>query len=262
MSERVMLVVGDKFAQFAVGKDVITLSQLCGLLGLPAGMMPSTQRVVLMPGQGLGDDDIEMVLTQAGRSAHADRFDLTVWRQAPKRAHGDRSHKRDARNTLISEPRRLEEDVFELDLLVDEDCELMSDHQTGQHLQGMLLLEAARQSFLAVTEAFFLPQDGTKFYFVINEMSVTYNAFAFPLDARIRYLIREMDIASPHRQRFVADIVVVQCGVTAASFRTSFTVFEDGRIASKEGVLAQEAFNSHMASLRQEQSAPAPEWVQ
>jgi len=256
-----MLVVGDKFAQFAIGKDVITLSQLCGLLGLPGGMMAGAPRVVVMPGQGLGDDDIDAVLTLAAGSANADRFELTLWRLAPKRAHGTRSHKRDARNTLISEPRRLNEDVFELDLLVDEDCELMSDHQTGQHLQGMLLLEAARQSFLAVTEAFFLPQDGTKFYFVINEMAATYNAFAFPLDARIRYLIREKDIGSPHRQRFVADIVVVQCGVTAASFHTVFTVFEDGRIASKEGVLAQEAFNSHMASLRQGEPA-AVDWVQ
>lgn len=259
MRERVILVVGDKFAQFTADKDVITLSQFCGLLTLPSQLIPERARLVVMPGQGLGDDDIERVLALEATSPNRGKFDLGLWHQVPKRAARARSHKARPENTLISEPRRISEDVYELDLLVDEDCELMNDHQTGQHLQGMILLEAARQSFLAVTEAFFLPQDGTKFYFVINEMSANYAAFAFPLDARIRYVIREKDTSTVLRQKFIADIIVEQCGVTAASFTTVFTAFEDGRISTKEGVLAKQALHNHLAAtaLRQSQAVAA-----
>ncbi|MGE5505034.1 MAG: AfsA-related hotdog domain-containing protein [Actinomycetota bacterium] len=206
-------------------------------------------RIVVLPGQGLGDDDVAELLALAERSAAASHFDLEALRTMPRRAGRSRSHKHRPENTLISEPRRLGETTFELDLLIDEDCELMGDHQTGQHLQGMLLLEAARQSFLAVSEAFFLPQD-TRFYFVINEMTSRYNRFAFPLDARIRYTVREHEAKNALRQRFVVDIAVEQCGHDAASFVCDFTCFEDDRISRREEGLAHQALEAHLAAAR------------
>lgn len=249
MGNRVMLVVGDKFTQFAAGKDAITISQLCGLLSLPPGITFDRGRLTAVPGQGLGDDDIERVLTLAASSPHGDHFDLTLWRDRPRRAGPRLSHKRRPENTLISEPRRVAENVFELSLLIDEDCELMADHQTGQHVQGMVLMEAARQTFLAVTEAFFLPQDGGRFYFVINKFAAEYNRFAFPLDATIRYRVTEMNVANPLRQSFSAEIDVMQCGLKSASFLTSFTAFEDARISAREDALARDALSEHLNGL-------------
>lgn len=247
MNERIILAVGDKFAQFGIGKDVITLSQLKALLGLPKMLVVDTGRVIVVPGQGLGDDDVEEILALAARAPQCAHFDFDLWHRLPKRANRALSHKIRPENTLISDPRRVGEDVFELDLLIDEDCELMSDHQSGQHLQGMILVEAARQSLLAVTESFFLPQDGSRFAFVFNDMAITYNNFAFPLDARLRYVIQSKDIRAARRQRFSVEISIEQCGVTAATFTSTFTAFEEHRITSKEASDARKTFDAHMA---------------
>lgn len=247
MNDRIILAVGDKFAQFGIGKDVITLSQLRALLGLPKMLVVDTGRVVVVPGQGLGDDDVEAILALAAKASQCAHFDFSLWHRLPKRANRALSHKQRPENTLISEPRRLGEDVFELDLLIDEDCELMSDHQSGQHLQGMILVEAARQSLLAVTEAFFLPQDGTRFAFVFNDMTINYNNFAFPLDARLRYVIKDKEIRGSRRQRFDVEISIEQCGIVAATFTSSFTAFEEHRIVSKEASDARKTFDAHMS---------------
>lgn len=249
MVDHFLLVVGDKFSEFAAGKDALTLSQLCALLTLPATLPIGEGRFVPVPGQGLGDDDIAAVLKLANTSAHKAQFDLGAWRGRPSRAPGSVTHKRFAENTVISEPRQVDQYSFALDLLIDEDCEMMSDHQTGQHLQGMLLIEAARQSFLAVTERFFLPQDGGKFYFVFDDLSVRYKRFVFPVDASLSYVIREMD-PSPNRQRFVVDVAIEQCGHEVAVVSGTFTVVKDARIARMEGGMAREVLDGHLAAAR------------
>lgn len=241
MKNQIIFVVGDKFFQFSHGKNVLTVSQLRGLLTVSGMLMFDHNLIEIHPGQGLSDEDLLGILSMAADCPHADRFDLSALERMSRRAPASHSHKRKSENTLISMPRQIAEREFLLDLLIDENCELMRDHQTGQHLQGMILLEAARQSFLAVTEAFFLPADATKFYFVINEMVARYQRFAFPLPAVIRYRLREHDGANPLRQRFLADISVEQCGDCVASFVTDFTTFEDARISAREAKLAAEA---------------------
>lgn len=249
MKGKYVLIVGDKFAPFAAGKDVMTLTQLKECLDAPNAPIPIQGHTTLIPGQGLGDRDVEQLLELAARSPRRDHFDFHQWYNLPKRVESSRSHKRQPENTLISEPRRLAEDLFEMHLLIDENCELMSDHQTGQHVQGMLLIEAARQASLAVTETFFLAQNGSRYSFVFNGMSVSYNQFAFPLPARLRYSIREKDVSKPKRQTFVNDIMIEQCGTETASFSMSFAVFEAGRIGNRENNLANRAVSEYLANI-------------
>ncbi|WP_158240814.1 AfsA-related hotdog domain-containing protein [Telmatospirillum siberiense] len=244
---RPILVVGDKFREFSSEKAVLTLSQLQGLLDIPAGLA-LCEPLFLIPGQGLGEKDIESVLARAQTSAHRDQFDFSLWHSLPKRAERALSHKHRAKNTLISAPRRIDASLFELDFLVDEDCELMDDHQTGQHLQGMLVVEAARQSFLAVTEAFLLPRDGSKSYFVFNSLAAEYKRFMFPVPALMRYRVRERD-DSGHNPRFVVDIHFEQAGQEAAKVTCGFTVMPDWRIRKIEQTLAQQAVERHFADL-------------
>jgi hypothetical protein len=241
MNSQIIFVVGDKFFQFAHSKNVLTVSQLRGLLTVSGLMMFEHNFVEIHPGQGLSDEDVLGILKLAAESAHPERFDLSALERMSRRAPGSQSHKRKSENTLISMPRQVSEKEYLMDLVIDENCELMRDHQTGQHLQGMILLEAARQSFLAVTEAFYLPEDDTKFYFVINEMTARYQHFAFPLPGLVRYRLREHDGVNPLRQRFVADITVEQCGQVVSSFVTDFTTFEDARISAREEKLAATA---------------------
>lgn len=54
MKERVILVVGDKFLQFATGKNVITLTQLRGLLALPDLLALEAGRLIVSAGPRSG----------------------------------------------------------------------------------------------------------------------------------------------------------------------------------------------------------------
>lgn len=252
---RPILVVGDKFREFSVGKAVLTISQLRGLLDIPTGLT-LCEPLILIPGQGLGEQDIDSVLAQATTTAHRDHLDFSLWHRVPRRAERALSHKHQAKNTLISVPRRIDETLYELDLLVDENCELMGDHQTGQHFQGMLVVEAARQSFLAVTEAFLLPRDGTKFYFVFNSLVAEYKRFMFPIPARMEYRIRERD-DSGHNPRFVVDILFDQAGQETAAVTCGFTVMPDWRIRKIEQTLARQAVDRHLSGLPTTLSAEA-----
>lgn len=246
MRERLVLVVGDKFAQFTAGKDAITLSHLMGLLGLPAGLGVAHGRMVMLPGQGLGDKAVDALLKLAETSPHRAHFDFSHWYHRPRRANHILSHKHQPENSLISEPRRIADDLFELDLMIDENCELMADHQTGQHLSGTLLFEAARQSLLAVTEAFFLPQEGRTHEFVLKGMTTSYNRFCFPLDARLRYQIREKDLRSSNKLSFSVQVTVEQCGMDVASFEAELTAFTRPRLGTMEATMASAALEQHL----------------
>ncbi len=80
---------------------------------------------------------------------------------------------------------KVNENLFSLPLLIDERCELMTDHQTGQHIQGMILVEACRQTFIAVTEEFYMSDKVGQSYYVINDMNIKFSNFLFPLPAVI-----------------------------------------------------------------------------
>ena len=245
MQTRVLLVVGEKFAGFAAGQDVIGIAHLRLLLTLPNGLVMGNERLTLLPGQGLADSEVEAVLALAAQSPQSERFDFSAWRTRPQRADSRLTHKHDPANILVSMPRQLTADEYELALLIDETCELLSDHQTGQHLSGVLLFEAARQATLAVTEAFYLPQDGLRHEFVMSRTACGYSHFCFPLATRIRYQVLEYK-QTANRQRFCSRIVFEQCDTEIASFLAHFTAFSRPRLGSRESAAAVSALAQHV----------------
>ncbi|MFQ9621346.1 MAG: hypothetical protein ACLR17_00915 [Enterobacteriaceae bacterium] len=57
----------------------------------------------------------------------------------------------------------------------------------------MLLVEASRQAFIAVTEEFIYKQEAGRYY-VINSMATTFSSFLFPLPALVHFEFLEKDI--------------------------------------------------------------------
>lgn len=138
-------------------------------------------------------------------------------------------------------------------MLLHERNELILDHLTGQHIQGMVLTEACRQMFLAVTEQFCL--DGypaAKRYFVINSMHIRYQAFAFPLPAEIRYRLLSQEQPRADRVSIHADIDIWQGNEVTASMEVKFTVFDDVYISNRESKLAAEAVQNYVKQLQSE----------
>jgi|SRR5690554_258338 A-factor biosynthesis repeat. len=246
MHNRILLVVGDKFANYVKGKDAVTVSQLRGLLSLSIPL-PNQGVTLLVPGQGLGDDSVAQLLKEAAASPNLTFFDFTLWHNLPKRATRALSHKHYPANTLISEPRQCSEDVFELHMMIDENCELMNDHQSGQHVQGMILIEAARQTIVAVTEAYLLPQNGIEYAFVLNNLSVSYSHYTFPVGALLRCNILEKSVDNPKRLSFEAEILVEQCGQVVSRFLLSIGAMEKVRISKGENMQALKAQANYLA---------------
>ncbi|GGK30757.1 AfsA-related hotdog domain-containing protein [Salinarimonas ramus] len=247
MSPETLVVVADKFVEFAAGKRAVTASQLRAMIELPEEILPG--HTALVRGQGLADTEVvEIVRRIEVRDPAGRRFDVDGLRAAPPRADAKISHKHRTCNTLISRPEKIEEDLYALEVCIDQDCELMGDHQTGQHVQGMILVEAARQAFLAVTETYFPHAGAEKTYFVINSMTTDFLGFVFPLPARIDYRVLEKDI-NERRQKFRIETDFVQGGEVRTRVGFSFTVYPHEVISSKEAALAQEAFAAAIASI-------------
>jgi hypothetical protein len=244
---RILLVVGDKFSSYVQGKDAITLSQLRGLLSLSVSFFSGQGVTVLVPGQGLGDASVKQLLKEAAVSSNLGRFDFSLWHHLPERAPASLSHKHNPANTLVSTPRRLAEDIFESHLLIDEDCELMCDHLSGQHVQGMILIEATRQALLALTEAYLIPKNEIDYAFLLNTLSVNYNHYAFPVGAVIRSVMTENAVVNPRRLSFYANVFVEQCGQVVSTFTVSFGAMEKLRISKRENMQATKTQADYLA---------------
>lgn len=242
-TQNVIVVVGNIFETFATNVGAITVRQLSRLLsdGRASELPDNT---VFLPGQGLQDADAEHLMQQMEWMKLDRRFDLRLRKDLPQRTNGAYTHKRKPENSILSVPQLVGDDVYEMDLMVDERSELMSDHQTGQHIQGMIVVEAARQAFLAVTERFFIDhKNGVRYYFIINAMNTQYINFLFPLPATIRYVIQEKKVADPTRLYFHGNVEFHQAGKHCATVEVKFTAFESDKIIKKESARAEEALH-------------------
>ncbi|WP_114389154.1 AfsA-related hotdog domain-containing protein [Notoacmeibacter marinus] len=236
MTSNTLVIVADKFAEFTSSKRAVTLSQMLTMLELPEQVLPGPIR--LFAGQGVPDSDIaDLVRRIDAFDPTGKRWDAADLRTLPDRAEPALSHKKNPCNTLIGVPVRAADDTFHVDICIDEKCELMGDHQTGQHVQGMLLVEAGRQAFLAVTEKFFMDGVNEKTYFVIKSITTEFLGFVFPLPAHIEYRVLTKDI-NERRRKFEVEMLLYQGGEARTRIGCAFTVFPHQVISEREAALA------------------------
>lgn len=257
MTCETLILVSDKFVDFTADKKAITVSQLNAMLEIPEHILPGTLK--LIPGLGLSDNDIEELTTKINAqriSPH--RWDTTALAFRPRPAQPCLSHKRFPHNTLIGTPHQLDENRFRMDLCIDENSELMGDHQTGQHVQGMVLIEASRQAFLAVTETFFKNDTEESVYFVINSMTTEFKGFVFPVYSHIDYRIVSKDI-NERRKKFSVEIDTIQGGDVRTRSSISFTVYPDWIISEREAAMAKDTAKVFLSEFQQPSSITVAE---
>lgn len=245
MSCKKWVVVGDKFSEFAEGKAVLTISQLELLTRLPGNIFDEQHEIIL--GQGIGKYFAEKIIANQTRNfAHRYQLKMHSLEKLANDRKNTHCHKRLERNILIGSAQQTEynSDIFILSLLIDERCDLMLDHQTGQHIQGMLLVEASRQAFIAVTEEFIYKQKMERYY-VINSMAISFSNFLFPLSAQLDFEYLEIDI-NDHRGCFKAQVRVTQHQTLCATIDISFRVYLSKVISEKENSLAEAAIQAAM----------------
>lgn len=226
------VIVGDRMQAFASVTEAMTLGDF---LQSPR---PAIKAVAI--GQGLSVEEQDCLKLHCKKH----NLELLPAVDSANRAGRSVTHKHNYQNGLISVPVAITEDVFEAELLVDDQGELLLDHATGCHLQGMVLIEAIRQMFIAVSENGYqargVPQNG---YVVFNGIDVRFKNFAFPTSAILRQTTHHfhIDTKRPDRASFKALIEVIQNGVCVADADVSYAVFECSTLAPKESQKAQEA---------------------
>ncbi|WP_158630387.1 AfsA-related hotdog domain-containing protein [Glycomyces terrestris] len=232
-SSRTLIVVGVRFQGFSSEHpDVLTISQL--LEDLQSGLYGEAgEEISLRPGQGVTAADWDRLHAVVRRVGVAHRMLLEPHATEPLGT--DEVHKRQESNALIAALRSTGPGVYRAALRIHNDNELLLDHQTGQHVQGMVVVEAARQMFLAVTERYYVdPERRGGYYFVIDSMRTSFENFLFPLAAEIEYQVTRADVGDPTRLSFTAEIGVHQAGRRCALTEVAFTAFESELIEGKE----------------------------
>lgn len=252
-----VFIVGNKFRDFSSNDGVFTVDDFAEM-----ARTRNFERIApgsrLVAGQGVREAELFAIHDQSRHALSAHGIDLPPVAQRGVRAGRLLTHKHRLENSIIAHPERIDEHCFEAALLLDERSELMTDHQTGQHIQGMVLIEAARQLFLAVTEAYFIDHSAQdRYYFVIHSVNVQFQSFVFPLGATLRYEILSKAIENPARMRFDVRVSVMQGGACSTQIGFAFTAFHAPRIEAIEQRQAQALLLAERQAMTPELAAAA-----
>ena len=162
-------------------------------------------------------------------------------------------HKKLSENVMISKPLSIGSKFFVSSLMIDDACAEMSDHLTGQHVQGMVLLESARQMILSIGENFFLSdEERFKSYFVLNSIEAQFKQFIFPIGVDLHCTINGYKKLG--RGKFTAKCVIefMQNNISCLQITIQFMADEKIKLEKKEEKLA--AFSIQLAVSKEEEN--------
>ncbi|WP_020408466.1 AfsA-related hotdog domain-containing protein [Hahella ganghwensis] len=235
MDQKVIYVVGDPFAEMKRLGNIITVSDL---------------KKQLAEGSTL-DEEISYVMAQGADRVNEGgflKFITADTTQSRPLASSLATHKHKSHNILISAPQKVSDVLYRSNVLIDGNCAEISDHSTGLHVQGMVIMEAARQMVTAVTEDHIFPAESRgSYFFVLNQMDANFHRFAFPfamhIDCRLDRC--ELDERGNYSCDYVMD--VIQNGQSTATIRIVFKCYDKSLIARKEEKMAAQTLESLLA---------------
>ena len=225
-SSQTIHVVGNIFCVFASRhEEVITIAELEQKLSAGTPISPQIQTILI--GQGVPREAIDLL------QARLEALGLNV-EVLPPPADRRATHKQKAVNRLISTPMKVGDSQYELDLVIDERTADLANHTSGEQVAGMILLEASRQTLLAVLEAD-RPEDDHSYVVILHDLVAQWKSFVFPLPTRIRAdVYKERDLAQGDAT-FVAETRFHQADERpAAIMRWRYSAFDACFIADIE----------------------------
>jgi hypothetical protein len=233
-SGQVCTVVGTRFASFREMPRVVLASELPSLL---AADDPALRPSSILIGQGLDAIEADRIRAQCRAHGVATSPDADF----SARMAGEREvHKTQPSNVLITVPARTGPSLYQSELMIHSQNELMLDHYSAMHTPAMVLVEAARQMFLAVTELYYLgPERAGSCRFLIDAMNMRFHLAVFPLPTVLQYQVLQHEEKKAQSQ-FQVLVEPIQGGRRCAEFNITFTAV-DLRIALKQERIAAAA---------------------
>ncbi|MEM9103729.1 MAG: AfsA-related hotdog domain-containing protein [Pseudomonadota bacterium] len=228
-------IVGDKYQAFKAHKRVITYSDFQALLN-SSDVDPVAIKNTLV-GQGVNDSEREQLfmLMQHKNDSPASAVAL-------KRADRRLTHKHKNENILITCPEKLDDQTYLSHLAIDDDSAQLSDHVTGQHIQGMVLIEAARQMTLAVTEQYFI-EENEGIGFATDSLETTFHRYTFPCDVQMYYTVLSHRQGFHKNAKYKVKITFVQNDFVCAEMIYGFSTYQQKFIQGQERKQAEEVLS-------------------
>ncbi|WP_041834375.1 AfsA-related hotdog domain-containing protein [Actinoplanes sp. N902-109] len=224
-----MIAVGDRFENFLANPGTVAASRVFDPAAGPDAGTP------VVAGQGLS---AEQLATLAGRTP-ADM-------PPPVPANAALTHKHQSRNVMIGVPADAGDGTYVAELILDERNEVIEDHLTGQHIPAVALIEAARQTWTAVTERF-LRQDAAALRFVVTDIAASFQQLVFPLPTTLHYELIEC-VPGRMQQTYRCRVRVRQNGRTAAEIRGTYLTVAENLSAKQEALAARQAVARQIAA--------------
>jgi hypothetical protein len=239
---RHLIVVADRFSGFRRDDRVKTVSDLCALIASGA-LDEEPGEVLLHAGQGITAYERRDIEGTLGRRGLEHRVRLVYDDLEP--AGRGIVHKHRSENVLLTNLRREGDHDFRAQLCVHGHNELLLDHQTGEHVQGMVIVEAARQMFLAAFEIGYRHRWPLRSYYVVwNSVSLTFENFLFPLPAEVTCTLRGLKIDDPSKLDYEMHVSIHQFGRRVTGGVIGFTSFDTERISAIERWRARQALDA------------------
>ncbi|MGW5744528.1 AfsA-related hotdog domain-containing protein [Amycolatopsis sp. NPDC003861] len=243
--QRDVVVVADRFAQFARDDRVFTLSGLLALLGT-GGPTPPDCRWVVHFGQGIDATDGDLLQAACDKSEGAlclaDPEAFRLPHEPPIVVHKDRPE-----NVLLAGVHSPAPTHCRAELRIHRDNELVLDHHTGEHVQGIVIIEAMRQICIAQFETAVRPGLAPAAYAgVWKRIDLSFQDFLFPLPATVESLIVEADLDRETNLKFRATTSVRQHGRTVATAGIEYSMIAQGRVGTLERRKADQATRAYL----------------
>ncbi|MCC3736014.1 hypothetical protein LLS47_24275 [Rouxiella badensis] len=247
-----LIVVGEKFKDFAEkNNNVMTVNAFERLVW--AGEIKKINKVII--GQGVQLDDISRAICTI-RKHYPEKINEIVNLNdlyfQNDTEHLKTVHKVKKENIVITSPEKIDEETYNSKLILQDSSELLCDHQTGQHLQGMVLIEASRQSVIATSEKYLLKEAGITFpkkYFTMTLMNISFSSFVFPLPVTVSLKVLSKKGKAGSKFKCQCCISFEQTGVKKAEILFSFTVYDLNYITQKECEQASLCHKSYLESI-------------
>jgi hypothetical protein len=232
-----LYIIGDRFGDLSQNFNAITISEIRKKL-IDKEKLPNFamhRRFVL--GQGVAETEYRELYDCVARDGlHEIVLEPAI---APRKASKLQTHKHYERNILIGEPELVDSVNYRARLLIDDRCDEMADHLTGAHVQGMVIIEAARQMMLAVCEEFIARRDKRgQLRYTTRSVRVDYYGFLLPIDAEINLACGKLRIGPGGDFALSADIAFVQNDIVRAQVATSVSAISRTFIEARERAFA------------------------
>jgi hypothetical protein len=227
---KAILIVGDRFSGFANQGSVRCFSEIARALEDDVARLDGA---VLTLGQGLSGEQVDALLRRAEALGVRDRLRFDRVEKCGKR----HVHKERAENSLVTLPRRLDDDRFAADVYIDETSELLNDHFNSRHIPGMVLIEATRQMCLALTEEYFTDADDAGRAFLWTGLHTRFLDFAFPAPLTVEARVVERSVAAK-KTSFRVDVQLFQYDTVVAASDVGFETRSRAAVERREATRA------------------------